>query len=203
MVTSDEIKRKLEEKRRTKSPAKVESLEDSRSRELVEEEADTLMYCPNCDEDYEGDANFCPECGTRLEEYQPSPVEEAPATPSEVPEATPGLISGDIIIVSSNYVPGYKAIKNLGFVYGLTVRSRGLGGQIGAGLRSLVGGEIKEYVHLMEQSREEALTRMKEHAREKGANAIISTRFDSDQISDIMQEILAYGTAVIIEKEDK
>ncbi|MBU4535783.1 MAG: heavy metal-binding domain-containing protein [Euryarchaeota archaeon] len=109
----------------------------------------------------------------------------------------------DITIVTSNYVPGYKAVKTVGFVYGLTVRSRGLGGQIGAGFRSVFGGEIKEYVHLMEKAREEALNRMLDHARELGANAIISARFDSDEISDIMQEILAYGTAVVIEKEEK
>ncbi|MEJ8542524.1 heavy metal-binding domain-containing protein [Methanothermobacter wolfeii] len=109
---------------------------------------------------------------------------------------------GDIVYVTSNYVPGYRAVETLGFVYGLTVRSRGLGGQIGAGLRSIVGGEIKEYVQMMEHSRQEALDRMMDHARELGANAVISVRFDSDSISDIMQEILAYGTAVIIEPEE-
>ncbi|WP_370005924.1 heavy metal-binding domain-containing protein [Methanothermobacter sp. KEPCO 2] len=109
---------------------------------------------------------------------------------------------GDIVYVTSNYVPGYKAVETLGFVYGLTVRSRGLGGQIGAGLRSIVGGEIKEYVTMMEHSRQEALERMLDHARELGANAVISVRFDSDSISDIMQEILAYGTAVIVEPEE-
>ncbi|MDI9615212.1 heavy metal-binding domain-containing protein [Methanothermobacter sp.] len=107
-----------------------------------------------------------------------------------------------MVYVTSNYVPGYKAVETLGFVYGLTVRSRGLGGQIGAGLRSIVGGEIKEYVTMMEHSRQEALERMLDHARELGANAVISVRFDSDSISDIMQEILAYGTAVIVEPEE-
>lgn len=107
----------------------------------------------------------------------------------------------EFIIVSSNYVPGYKAVETMGFVYGLTVRSRGLGGQLGAGIRSLFGGEIKEYVNMMEQSRDEALYRMIDHAQSMGANAVISVRFDSNDISDIMQEILAYGTAVIVEKE--
>ncbi|MCG2828533.1 heavy metal-binding domain-containing protein [Methanothermobacter sp. DP] len=107
-----------------------------------------------------------------------------------------------MVYVTSNYVPGYRAVETLGFVYGLTVRSRGLGGQIGAGLRSIVGGEIKEYVTMMEHSRQEALERMLDHARELGANAVISVRFDSDSISDIMQEILAYGTAVIVEPEE-
>ncbi|MEN6291465.1 MAG: heavy metal-binding domain-containing protein [Methanobacterium sp.] len=107
----------------------------------------------------------------------------------------------EFIVVSSNYVPGYKAVKTHGFVYGLTVRSRGLGGQIGAGLRSMFGGEIKEYVKMMEDTRDEALRRMVRHAQSMGANAVISVRFDSNDISDVMQEILAYGTAVTVEKE--
>ena len=107
----------------------------------------------------------------------------------------------EFIVVSSNYVPGYKSVETHGFVYGLTVRSRGLGGQIGAGLRSMFGGEIKEYVKMMEESRDEALRRMVRHAQSMGANAVISVRYDSNDISDVMQEILAYGTAVTVEKE--
>lgn len=103
----------------------------------------------------------------------------------------------DIIIVSSNYIPGYEVVETRGFCYGLTVRSRGVGGQIGAGLRSLVGGEIKEYVRMMEESRDEALYRMIDHAQQMGANAIISVRYDSNEVSNVMQEILAYGTAVV------
>ncbi len=107
----------------------------------------------------------------------------------------------EFIVVSSNHVPGYKAVETHGFVYGLTVRSRGLGGQIGAGLRSMFGGEIKEYVKMMEETRDEALRRMVRHAQSMGANAVISVRYDSNDISDVMQEILAYGTAVTVEKE--
>lgn len=106
----------------------------------------------------------------------------------------------EFIIVSSNYIPGYEILETIGFVYGLTVRSRGVGGQLGAGIRSMFGGEIKEYVHMMEETREEALQRAIQHARELGANAIISARYDSNDISDIMQEILVYGTAVIAQK---
>lgn len=98
-------------------------------------------------------------------------------------------------------MPGFEISETKGFVYGLTVRSRGLGGQVGAGIRSMFGGEIKEYVKMMEESRNEALNRMIAHAEELGANAVISVRFDSDEISNVMQEILAYGTAVIAEKK--
>jgi len=104
-----------------------------------------------------------------------------------------------VTIVSSNWVPGLKVIKTIGFVYGITVRSRGLGRNITAGLRSLAGGEIQEYVQMMEQSRDEALNRMAQHAKQLGANAVISTAFDSNEVSQYMQEILAYGTAVLVD----
>jgi len=107
-----------------------------------------------------------------------------------------------VTIVSSNWVPGLKVIKTVGFVYGITVRSRGLGRNITAGLRSLAGGEIQEYVQMMEQSRDEALNRMAQHAKQLGANAVISTAFDSNEISQYMQEILAYGTAVLVDAAD-
>jgi uncharacterized protein YbjQ (UPF0145 family) len=107
-----------------------------------------------------------------------------------------------ITIVSSNWVPGLKVIKTIGFVYGITVRSRGLGRNITAGLRSLAGGEIQEYVQMMEQSRDEALNRMAQHAKQLGANAVISTAFDSNEVSQYMQEILAYGTAVQVDAAD-
>ena len=104
-------------------------------------------------------------------------------------------------ISSANFISGYKIVENKGFVYGLTVRARGIGGDIGAGLKGLLGGEIKQYVSMMEDSREESIQRCIEHAKELGANAIISVRMDSDSISQNMQEVLTYGTAVIIEKE--
>lgn len=107
----------------------------------------------------------------------------------------------DFIIVSSNHVPGYEVVETRGFCYGLTVRSRGVGGQLGAGIRSMFGGEIKEYVKMMEESRDEAIYRMIAHAQEMGANAVISVRYDSDEISNVMQEILAYGTAVVVQKK--
>ena len=105
-------------------------------------------------------------------------------------------------IVTANEIPGYKILETKGFVYGLTVRSRGAGGQIVAGIRSLVGGEIKEYVKMMEETRDESLRRMIDHAKAMNANAIIAARYDSNDISDVMQEILSYGTAVVVEKEE-
>jgi uncharacterized protein YbjQ (UPF0145 family) len=106
----------------------------------------------------------------------------------------------EIIIVSPPYLSGYRIAKTIGFTWGLIVRSRGLGRNITAGLRSLAGGEIHEYTELLNQSREQALARLKTHAKELGANAIIGVQFDSSEIS-YMTELLAYGTAVVVEKE--
>jgi uncharacterized protein YbjQ (UPF0145 family) len=110
-------------------------------------------------------------------------------------------MADDIIIVSTPYISGYKITKTLGFTWGLIVRSRGLGGNIVAGLRTVVGGEIHEYTQLLNQSRQHALERMKEHAMAMGANAVISVDFDSSELGQSMTEVLACGTAVIVEKE--
>lgn len=104
-------------------------------------------------------------------------------------------------ISSANSIPGYNVVETKGFIWGLTVRSRGAGGQVGAGIKSIFGGEIKQYVKMMEEARNEALARAMDHAKELGANAIIAIRFDSNEISTVMQEILVYGTAVVVEKE--
>ncbi|KUO94208.1 hypothetical protein B7L70_04455 [Vulcanisaeta sp. EB80] len=108
---------------------------------------------------------------------------------------------GDVIVVTTPYIPGYRVVKVIGVALGITVRSRGLGGRFLAGLRSLVGGEIQEFTELAEQARRQAIERMIKHAKELGANAVISFRLDSNEISEYMDEIIAYGTAVIIEPE--
>jgi uncharacterized protein YbjQ (UPF0145 family) len=107
----------------------------------------------------------------------------------------------EIIVVTTPYVPGYRVVKVLGIALGITVRSRGLGGRFLAGLRSLIGGEITEFTELAEQARRQAMERMIKHAKKLGANAVISFRLDSNEISEYMDEIIAYGTAVIIEPE--
>jgi uncharacterized protein YbjQ (UPF0145 family) len=83
-------------------------------------------------------------------------------------------------------------------VYGITVRSRGVGGNIIAGLRTIAGGEIKEYTEMAHQARQQALDRLLEHAKSLGANAVISVMFDSTEIGGTMDEIIAFGTAVSI-----
>jgi uncharacterized protein YbjQ (UPF0145 family) len=102
------------------------------------------------------------------------------------------------MLLTSNYAPGYKVDKVLGMVYGITVRSRGIGGNLMAGLRSLGGGEINEYTEMAQQARQQALDRLAEHAKGMGANAVMSVMFDSTEIGSTMDEIIAFGTAVVI-----
>jgi len=92
--------------------------------------------------------------------------------------------------------------KVLGMVYGITVRSRGLGGNLMAGLRSVAGGEINEYTEMAHQARQQALDRLADHAKSMGANAVISVMFDSTGIGNTMDEIIAFGTAVVISRVD-
>ncbi|WP_393971673.1 heavy metal-binding domain-containing protein [Oxyplasma meridianum] len=105
----------------------------------------------------------------------------------------------EITMVTMNYVPGKKINKVIGTIWGITVRSRGIGGNIMAGLRSLGGGEIKEYSKMLSDARNTAMDRLRDAARQLGANAVIELRFDSSDIGQIMTEIVAYGTAVVIE----
>ena len=110
-------------------------------------------------------------------------------------------MTDEIIIVSTPYVPGCKITRTIGVTWGLIVRSRGLGRNITAGLRSIAGGEIHEYTELLNQSRDQALARLREHALALGANAVVGMQFDSSEIGQTMTELLAYGTAVVVEKE--
>jgi uncharacterized protein YbjQ (UPF0145 family) len=95
---------------------------------------------------------------------------------------------------------GYRVARHLGVVRGITVRSRGLAGQLAATLRTIGGGKIHEYVELCEQAREEAFDLMVQHAEKLGANAIIGVRYDATELAENMTEVLAYGTAVVVER---
>src|SRR6478672_5223905 len=99
-----------------------------------------------------------------------------------------------MLIATTPFVAGHRVAETRGQVFGLVVRSRGLAGNMAAGLRSLVGGEIHEYTQLLEDTRRQAIDRMVQNATLVGANAVISMRFDSSQIGASMSEIVAYGT---------
>ncbi len=106
-----------------------------------------------------------------------------------------------MIVVTTPYVSGHRVTETKGMVFGLVVRSRGLGGNVMASLRSLGGGEIHEYTSMLEDTRRQALDRLVQNATLAGANAILSMRFDSSELAGTMSEIVAYGTAVIVEPD--
>ena len=106
-----------------------------------------------------------------------------------------------MIVVTTEGVTNFRIVESKGQVFGVVVRSRGLGGNIMAGLRSLGGGEITEYTQLLEEARRHAIDRMVQNATVMGANAIVRMQFDSSEIGQTMSEIVAYGTAVFIEPE--
>ncbi|MDY7539616.1 YbjQ family protein [Undibacterium sp. 5I1] len=108
-----------------------------------------------------------------------------------------------MLITTTENISGYRVLEVKGQVFGVVVRSRGLGGNIMAGLRSIIGGEITEYTSLLEEARRHAVDRMVKNARLMGGNAIVMMRFDSSEIGQTMSEIVAYGTAVIVEKTEK
>jgi uncharacterized protein YbjQ (UPF0145 family) len=104
------------------------------------------------------------------------------------------------MITTSTELEGYRVLRNLGVVRGITVRSRSLLGNLAGGLQTLLGGQISIYVDLCEKTREEAFQFMMQHAVERGGNAIIAMRYDANEVMNGVTEVLAYGTAVVVEK---
>ena len=144
------------------------------------------MNCPNCGKSVADGSAFCPFCGSSL---------------ARQTMASSTMASGSgqqVILATSPFVAGYKVEKVIGMTYGITVRSRGLGGNIVAGLRTIGGGEIKEYTELAHTARQQALDRLADHAKGLGANAVVSVNFDSTEMATSMTEIIAFGTAVVV-----
>ncbi len=104
-----------------------------------------------------------------------------------------------MLLSTTDTIVGKKIVKHLGLVKGNTIRARHIGRDIMAWLRNIIGGEITDYTKLMAESREQALDRMIESARELGANAVVQVRFSTSEIMDGASEIMAYGTAVVVE----
>lgn len=102
-----------------------------------------------------------------------------------------------MLITTANDLPGYEIDRVLGEVFGLTVRSRNLGSQIGASFKSLVGGELRGMTTMLAQGREQAIERLVEETTQRGGNAIVAMRFDTSELGSTWTEICAYGTAVI------
>ncbi|MGW0857136.1 YbjQ family protein [Streptomyces sp. NPDC002690] len=116
-----------------------------------------------------------------------------------IDDYTGGPATGsDVLVVTTNDVPGHEVTQVIGEVFGLTVRSRNIGSQLGAGLKSVIGGELKGLTKTLVQTRNEAMARLVEAARARGANAVLAMRFDVTTAADVGTEVCAYGTAAVI-----
>ena len=104
-----------------------------------------------------------------------------------------------MIVTTTNEVAGYRIVRHLGIVRGITVRSRSVLGNFAGGVQSIFGGKLSVFVELAETSRKEACEHLVEHATQAGANAIIAMRYDANEIMEGITEVLAYGTAVVVE----
>jgi uncharacterized protein YbjQ (UPF0145 family) len=122
---------------------------------------------------------------------------------SPLPTDTTNLFAPptDVMIVTTPFVSGHHVTRVLGATFGLLVRSRGLGQNIGAYFRAWAGGEIKVYTQLLEQTRHTAIERLAAHAKSLGANAVVSVGFDTSEMGGSMTEVLAFGTAVVVEPD--
>jgi uncharacterized protein YbjQ (UPF0145 family) len=105
-----------------------------------------------------------------------------------------------MMVTTSTELPGYRVVRNFGIVRGIIVRSRSLLGSIGAGLQTIIGGNITLLTELCEKTREEAYELMLQHAAEHGANAVVAMRYDATEVMQGVTEVLAYGTAVVVER---
>jgi uncharacterized protein YbjQ (UPF0145 family) len=104
------------------------------------------------------------------------------------------------LVTTALELPGYRIVRNFGVVRGIIVRSRSVIGTIGAGLQTLVGGNITLFTELCERTRQDAFELMLQHAAERGANAVVSMRYDANEVMNGVTEVLAYGTAVTVER---
>jgi uncharacterized protein YbjQ (UPF0145 family) len=104
------------------------------------------------------------------------------------------------MVTTAFELPGYRVVKNLGMVRGITVRSRSIIGTLGASLQTIVGGNITLFETMCEQTREQALDLMMVHAAEHGANAVLGVRYDATEVMQGVTEVIAYGTAVEVER---
>jgi uncharacterized protein YbjQ (UPF0145 family) len=151
------------------------------------------MHCTMCDARIPDDAKFCIICG--------APVVPAQTGRTQRLEAPDEIALDPAMVTSAFTIPGFRLVRSLGIVRGLTVRSASIGGQIVAAFQSIGGGNIRAMTAVCEHARTDAYLMILAHAAQIGANAIVGFGYDTTEIAQGMTEVLAYGTAVIVEPE--
>ncbi len=151
------------------------------------------MHCTSCDGTIPDDAQFCIYCGAVVISAQTGPTQRLATVPAATLDPS--------MVTSAFTLPGFRIVRSLGIVRGLTVRSASVGGSIAAAVQSLAGGNIRAMTRVCEHARTEAYTMILEHAAQLGANSIVGFAYDTTEIAQGMTEVLAYGTAVIVEPD--
>lgn len=153
------------------------------------------MRCTMCDAQIPDDAQFCIICGAAVRSAETGQTQRLSAMDQ--------LALEPAMVTSAFDLPGFRMVRSLGIVRGLTVRSASIGGQIAAAFQSLGGGHIRTMTAVCEHTRTDAYLMVMAHAAQLGANAIIGFRYDTTEIAQGMTEVLAYGTAVVVEPEHR
>jgi len=130
----------------------------------------------------------------------PIPTIRADLSEPVFDEGAPSMAIDPALVTTALEIPGHRIVRTLGLVRGIVVRSRSVFGTFGASLQTLIGGDITLFTSLCERTREDAFTRMVLHADERGANAVIAMRYDANEVMSGVTEVLAYGTAVVVER---
>jgi uncharacterized protein YbjQ (UPF0145 family) len=155
--------------------------------------------CPTCG--YPASGTMCGGCGANLSYVRLIPAADWARQQQATAEANAAeLTAPEVMVATTNELPGYRVTDAYGEVFGLTARARSVFANFGAGLRTVVGGEARSYTKLLADSRVEAVDRLRLAAAELGANAVLAMRFDANEIHDVISEIVAYGTAVRVER---
>ncbi|MEE4357149.1 MAG: heavy metal-binding domain-containing protein [Desulfococcaceae bacterium] len=154
-----------------------------------------MILCPHCNY-RQKNAERCIMCGGSITEIIEAAPQIQPMKNHRPIQRLPK--AGEILLTNTESVPGREIVEHFGLVSGNTIRARHMGKYIIAGLKNLLGGELKEYTILLQESREQAIERMKEQARQLGANAIINVRFSTSSVTRRAAELCAYGTAIRI-----
>jgi uncharacterized protein YbjQ (UPF0145 family) len=152
-----------------------------------------MQKCPKCGAEVSESADFCSACGTQtVEGFRRHGLQD------DLKKTIPHNL-----VTTAFDLTGYRIVSNLGLVRGIVVRSRSVVGTIGASLQTLVGGDITLFSELCETTRNDAFERMLQHAAELGANAVIGVRYDATEIMNGVTEVLAYGTAVVVNANER
>ena len=164
--------------------------------EISQSDEPEMILCPSCRYKQKKSPK-CIMCGAAIEKIIHAEIEKPKSAENNIVPKT--KFSGEMILTNIESVPGFEIAEHFGLVSGNTIRAKHIGRDIMASLKNLIGGELKGYTQLLQESRDQAIERMQEQAKQLGANAVINVRFSTSSVAQGAAELYAYGTAVRIE----